>query len=135
MSASAVLLLLLVVATPFAWLASEFQDRRNLRLGLGIAAILLSFGVAALAGSFERFNSNAWFGRATKELIDAAVVELEAGNGDRVLRSLKDLQGQYSPTYENRARYDLLVEDVVKKMRSPGQRAFEQGDPAGAVGR
>jgi hypothetical protein len=61
-------------------------------------------------------NSNAWFGRATKELIDAAVVELEAGNGDRVLRWLKDLQGQYSPTYENRARYDLLVQDAVTKM-------------------
>ncbi len=135
MSALGVLLLLLVVAAPIAWLASEFQDRRRLRIGLGIAAILFSFGVAALVGSFERFNSNAWFGRATKELIDAAILELEAGNGDRVLRSLKDLQGQYSPTYENRARYDLLVQDTVKKMRSPAKKALEQGNPAEAAGR
>ena len=45
----------------------------------------------------ERFNSNAWFGSATKELIDAAVTELEAGNRAGVLRSLKDLQGRYRP--------------------------------------
>lgn len=89
-----------------------------MRLALGTVAVLLSFGFAALVGSLERFNSNAWFGGATKELIDEMVVELEAGNRDRVLRSLKDLQGRYSPTYENRARYDMLVKGAVKAMRS-----------------
>jgi 4-amino-4-deoxy-L-arabinose transferase-like glycosyltransferase len=113
------LVLLLIVATPIAWFASEFQDKRWLRLALGTLAILLSFGVAGLVGWLERFNSNAWFGNATKELIDAAVTELEAGNRARVLRSLKDLQGRYAPTYENRARYDTLVQEAVKKMRSP----------------
>jgi hypothetical protein len=85
--------------------------------------MLLAFGVAALVGWLERFNSNAWFGGATKELIDAAVAELEAGNRDRVLRSLKDLQDRYAPTYENRARYDILVEEAVKEMRSPEGKA------------
>jgi hypothetical protein len=117
------LVLLLVVAVPIAWFASEFQDRRWLRLALGTLAILLSFGVAALVGSLERFNSNAWFGTATKELIDAAVTELEAGNRARVLRSLKDLRARYAPTYENRARYDMLVQEVVKEMRSPEGKA------------
>ncbi len=115
--------LLLVVAAPIAWFASEFQDRRWLRLASGTLAILLSFGVAALVGSLERFNSNAWFGNATKELIDRAVTELETGNEARVLRSLKDLQGRYAPTYENRARYDMLVQEAVKEMRSPEGKA------------
>jgi 4-amino-4-deoxy-L-arabinose transferase-like glycosyltransferase len=123
MNSLGLLVVLLVVAAPIAWFASEFQDRRWLRLALGTLAILLSFGVAALVGSLERFNSNAWFGNATKELIDAAVTELEAGNRARVLRSLKDLRARYAPTYENRARYDMLVQEVVKEMRSPEGKA------------
>jgi hypothetical protein len=111
------LVLLIVVAAPIAWFASEFQERRWLRLTLGTAAILMSFGVAWLAGSLERFNSNAWYGSASKQLIDATVTGLEAGNKDRVLRSLKGLQEKYSPTYENRARYDKLVEDAVAQMQ------------------
>ncbi len=66
MNSLGLLVLLLVVAAPIAWFASEFQDRRWLRLALGTLAILLSFGVAALVGWLERFNSNAWFGNATK---------------------------------------------------------------------
>jgi hypothetical protein len=123
MSTLGLLVLLLVIAAPIAWFVSEFQDRRGLRLALGTLAILLSFGVAALVGGLERFNSNAWFGNATKELIDAPVTELEAGNRARVLRSLKDLQGRYVPTYENRARYDMLVQEAVKEMRSPEGKA------------
>ena len=38
------LLLLLVVAAPIAWFASEFQDRHWVRIGSGTLAILLSFG-------------------------------------------------------------------------------------------
>lgn len=118
MNALGYLTLLLVVVTPLAWFASEFQPRRWLRLTLGSSAILLSFGVAFLAGSLERFNSNAWFGGASKKLIDATVREIEGGNQDRVLRSLKDLQDKYSPTCENRARYDKLVEEGVSQMQT-----------------
>ncbi len=117
------LVLLLVVAAPIAWFASEFQERRWLRLALGTCAILVSVGVGALVGCLERYNSNAWFGGASKDLIDATVTELETGHRDRVLRSLKDLQERYSPTYENRARYDVLVEEAVEQMRWPEGKA------------
>jgi hypothetical protein len=109
---------LLTIVVPIAWFASEFQGRRWLRLVLGSFAILLSFGVAALVGSLERLNSNAWFGVASKDLVDATIAELEAGNRDGVLRSLKLLQQEYSPTYENRARYDELIEKTVTRMRA-----------------
>ncbi|HZW31816.1 MAG TPA: hypothetical protein VFF52_13975 [Isosphaeraceae bacterium] len=112
------LVALLAIALPIAWFASEFQNRRWLRLALGTAAILLSFGIAFAVGSLERFNSNAWFGTASKNLIDATITELEAGHEERVLRSLKALQHKYAPTYENRARYDSLIEEAVTQMQS-----------------
>jgi hypothetical protein len=64
-------------------------------------------------------NANAWYGFATKELIDATVVELDQGNQDRVLASLKHLREQFHPTYENRARYDELVKVAVAEMQAP----------------
>jgi hypothetical protein len=118
MNAYGCFVLILVFAAPIAWFVSEFQARRWPRVILGATGILLCFGVAFLVGSLDRLNSNAWFGGATKNLIDATVVEMEAGHQDRVLRSLKELQRKYSPTYENRARYDKLVEDAIKQMQT-----------------
>jgi hypothetical protein len=113
----------LVICVPIAWFVAEFQDRRWLRLILGSFAILLSFGVAALVGWAERFISNAWFSEASKNLVDATIAELEAGNREGVIRSLKSLQKTYSPTYENRARYDVLIEETVTQMRSSPQQS------------
>ena len=123
MNAFAITIIVLAIAVPIAWFASEYQARRWLRHVLGCLAILLSFGVAALVGSLERFNSNAWFGLASKELVDTTIAELEAGNEDRVLSSLRAFQQKYSPTYENRARYDQLVEDTVFQMRGGPHQA------------
>ena len=115
-------LLVLVVGVPIAWFVAQFEGRRSLRLSPGSFAILLSFGVAALVGWTERFNSNAWFGVASKSLVDATIAELRAGNREGVLRSLKTLQAKYFPTYENRARYDVLIEETVAQMRSRPQQ-------------
>jgi hypothetical protein len=112
-----VIVLFLVVALPVAWLLAEFRWSRKVRIGLGIAAILMSFGVASLVGLLERLNSNAWFGYASKELIDTTVAELDAGHTERVLHTFRQLQSQYAPTYENRARYDKLVEQAVTEMK------------------
>lgn len=73
-------------------------------------------GVAVVVGSAERLNSNSWFGNASKSLVDAIVGEIEAGRQDRVIQSLKRLQTKYHPTYENRARYDELVEETIRDM-------------------
>src|SRR5258708_5784360 len=118
-----VLILVFVIGVPIAWFVAEFQGRRWLRLTLGSFAILLSFGVAALVGWTERFNSNAWFSVASKSLVDATIAELEAGNREGVLRSLKTLQAKYSPTYENRARYDVLIEETVAQMHIRPQQS------------
>jgi hypothetical protein len=109
--------LVIVIALPVAWFASEFRGSRGMRLTLGCLAILCSFGVAFVVGSLERFNSNAWFGHASKQLVDVTVSELEAGHTNQVLRSFRQLQSEYRPTYENRARYDKLVEQAVADMK------------------
>ena len=121
LNALPLLILLLVIVTPIAWFASEFQDRRWLRMVLGSAAILLCVGVAFLSGTLEMFNANAWFGAASKALVDTTIEQLEAGNQDQVLAVLKKLQAKYSPTYENRARYDELTEEAVVDMRLKGK--------------
>jgi len=110
------LILVLVIVAPIAWLASEFQRRRWLRIVLGCAAILLSFGVAWIVGSLERLNSNAWYGAATKDLVQNTIEQLEAGNTDRVLAELRRLRSKYYPSYETRSNYDELGSQYVERI-------------------
>lgn len=115
------LTLAVVVMGPIAWFLSEFQERRWLRLLLGSISISLCFAVAVLVGKLERWNDNAWYGFASKGLIEATIAELESGKAERVLVAYKHLQSEFSPTYENRARYDVLVEKAISEMQSEEQ--------------
>ena len=108
-----VLILILVIALPVAWLASEFQQRTSLRITLGICAIAMCFLVAVGIGSLDRLNSNIWYGTASKDLIENTIAELEAGNTERVIAELRALRDKLQPTYENRADYDKLVATYI----------------------
>ena len=79
----------------------------------------MAFGVAYVVGSLERLNSNAWFGGATKSLVDTTIEKLEAGDSSAVVTEMKWLQSQYHRSYENRARYDHLVEQYVDRLAKP----------------
>lgn len=126
MAPQALILLTVVVGLPIAWLRSEYSDRRGLRITLGGLAIASSVGVAMLFSMLGRFNYNAWYGGATKQLVDTTIVEIEDGNIDRVMSVLRQLKLDYEPTYENRAHYDELVAEAVEAMKSktihPGSR-------------
>ena len=122
------LILVLVIVLPLAWLASEFQSRKEIRIALGIAAIAMAFGVAWIVGSLERLNSNIWYGTATKNLIQNTIMELEKGNDDRVLTELRALRSKFHPTYETRADYDELVAAYVNAV-SDKPVLHERGDP------
>ncbi|QDS95675.1 hypothetical protein FF011L_44750 [Roseimaritima multifibrata] len=122
------LILTLVVVLPLAWLASEFQSRKEIRIALGLAAIAMAFGVAWIVGSLDRLNSNIWYGAATKDLIQNTIVELENGNDDRVLTELRALRSKFHPTYETRADYDKLVATYVNAV-SDEPILHERGDP------
>ena len=110
------LILILTIVLPIAWIASEFQNHRWLRVLLGCAAIAMSFLVAYGVGSLEHLNANAWYGGASQNLIETTVEELEKGNTEQVIEELKLLQEQFHPTYENRARYDKLIEDYMSRL-------------------
>ena len=111
-------IILVIVALPIAWFASEFQPKRWLRLVAGSAAILSTFGVAYVVGSLERLKYNAWYGSASKELIDASVESLERGRTESVLTALKNIQHHFAPTYETKANFDQLAEQAAVAIRS-----------------
>jgi hypothetical protein len=124
---------ILCISLALAWLASEFQDRRWIRIALGCCALGVCLPVAHTAGkamgSLERFNSNAWYGSASKGLIDTTLVELEAGNTEKVIRELKVLQSDFLPTKEDRARYDHLVYDYVTRLVHKPTEQLGHSDP------
>jgi hypothetical protein len=113
------LILLLMAALVVGWFASEFQDRRWLRLLLGGSALMLVGGGTFLATFLvEHFNANASYDLASGDLIDATVLGVEEGRTDEVLAELKRLRGRFHPTYENRAGYDRLVEEYVARLKA-----------------
>lgn len=73
--------------------------------------------VAYLVGHLSQINYNAWYGGASKDLVDTTISEIEDGNIDRVMSVLRRLNLDYQPTYENRAHYDELVKDAVAEMK------------------
>jgi hypothetical protein len=121
------ILLLAAIALPIAWLASEFQGSRTLRIILGIVAIgVIASCVWGLTSVLTTINYNAWYGGATGGLISTSVQEIEDGNLERVLKVWRGLERLYEPTYENRARYDELVEEATRRIR--GEVPIESGD-------
>ena len=116
MPLQAVVTLVLAVALPILWLISEFGSSRPLRILLGVLALLMSFGVAFVVGSLKRLNYNAWYGTASKKLIDSTVIEIESGSIEQLLSELKRVQVQFHPTYENRAQYDELITEFVMRL-------------------
>lgn len=65
------ILLALLIGLPIGWLASEFSKYRALRIILGILALCsVTLCTWAINHITTTFNYNAWYGFATKELID-----------------------------------------------------------------
>ena len=95
MAPQAFIVLLIVIALPIAWFASEFGKRRAVRIALGLAAIASAMGVAYLVGHISQFNYNAWYGGASKNLVDTTIKEIEDGNIDRVMSVLRRLNLDY----------------------------------------
>ncbi len=123
---------IVVFFTSLAWLASEFQPRRIVRIGLGVASLAMSFGVAwiagSVAGSFQIWNANAWYGAASKDLIENTIAELENGNVDQVVAELRVLNSKLEPGYETKADYDKLVAAYAYAI-SDSPSLHERNDP------
>ena len=114
-----ILMLIVTVGLPVAWLVAEFAARPGLRRALGITTILWSFGVASLVGLLQNFNANIYFTGASKDLLSASVVQLKAGKTAAVIREWSRADSDFQPTYENRARYRQIVDQTIEGMKQP----------------
>ncbi|MFO0919892.1 MAG: hypothetical protein U0872_16465 [Planctomycetaceae bacterium] len=115
-------ILFLLALVPIGWICSEFGNNRFLRISLGAISLVMICGLSILGTNvYNRFNYNAWYGFAAKELFHTIVVQIEDGKTDRVLSALKQLDEEFSPTYENRANYDELVAQAVKQMQDAAE--------------
>ena len=85
MSVIGYILVLVVILLPIAWLISVFKGEKGTQCVLGSMAILSSFCVAILVGELNKFNYNAWYGSATKSLIDTSIEVLEKGETEKVI--------------------------------------------------
>lgn len=113
-----IIILLIITATlPIAWLIAEFRASVAVRRTLGVTTILWSFGVAAMVGTLQNFNANSYFTAATKDLLETSVQHLRAGKTEAVLREWARANDEFSPTYENRARYKQIVEQAIEGMK------------------
>ena len=111
------LLLLLLIAIPIGWFASEFSKYRALRIALGILAIATTaFGVCAVNHALTTINYNASYGTATKKLVRTSIAQIESGHLDRVLESWRKMDLQYEGTYETPpSKYVGSVDEVLAK--------------------
>ena len=114
--------ILILLAGPLlgiAWLILEFKGSRPQRITCGILALVTLTAVASLATLIiNQLNYNAWYGFATKGLIDETIRAIEAGHSDMVIQELKAFQAEYHPTYENRAKYVPLAETTTERMKN-----------------
>ena len=112
------LILLLLVAVPIGWFASEFSKYRALRIALGILAIATTtFGVCAVNHVLTTFNYNVSYGTATKKLVRTSIAQIERGHLDWVLESWRKMDMRYEGTYETPpSTYVGSVEEAVARM-------------------
>ena len=130
MNALGVLVLLAGPLLGVAWFISEFKGNRTTRIILGILAIVTLTTVAFIAASIlNQLNYNAWYGFATKGLVDQTIEGIESGKTESVLRELRRFQSEYQPTYENRANYVPLAEETAKRMKDAPPPDADDGGP------
>jgi hypothetical protein len=119
----ALIVILVVMASPILYIIGETRGRRSLRIGSIIILLPAAIFTGWATGMLSRFNYNAWYGSSSKSLIDETILQIEAGRSKEVARVLRQLSDSYSPTYENRAHYDELTESAVEEMKSQSETA------------
>lgn len=113
-----IVILLAGPALGIAWVILEFKGSRAQRLTCGILALIMLTVVTWFATYvLNQLNYNAWYGFATKGLVDETIRGIEAGKSEMVVRELKAFQSEYHPTYENRANYQPLAEQATERMK------------------
>ena len=111
-------MLMVVLAIIIAWAVGEAKGLPVLRRCAAAGFLLIAVLTGAAVGSLNGLNYNAWYGGATRDLMDETIRQLERGNAKVVTETWTAMRADFSPTYENRARYDELVKKAVAVMQS-----------------
>ena len=112
------ILFVLAIALPIAWLASEFQRRRWLRITLGLLALLACLGACWINSSADTYFLRHRYSGATNALVKAVSKQLEVGNYEGVRRELNCLERDYAPIGEQLYRYDALVRETAIRLNA-----------------
>ena len=113
------ILIVITGALPIAWFVADLRASPPLRRAIGIVTICWSFGVAALFGSIESLNANAYFTAASEKLLEKSVQNLKAGRQEAVLREWSRANERFGTTYESRGQYSEIIDEAVKGMERP----------------
>ncbi len=73
--------------------------------------------VGVIVGLLQRLQYNADYGFSSKELFEQTVISLKNGKTDEVLKEYEKLLEVYSPTYENRANFDEVVNAAAESLK------------------
>jgi|688.fasta_scaffold610602_2 hypothetical protein len=107
-------IIILAIALPIGWLIAEIKGRVVARRIFGaltiVAACLIGWGV----GMLQQLNYNAWYGHASKKLLEGVAASLPTELPERKI--LEESAQKFRPTYENRARYDVLVDSILESL-------------------
>ncbi|WP_299467029.1 hypothetical protein [uncultured Gimesia sp.] len=107
---------ILAVGLPVAWLLSEFQPRRWLRILLGLAALLMTVYLSHAFSIFDRLNYNTMYSEASAKLIDTTIVEIEAGRSNEFLSELRILRSKFRPSFKS-VDYNELVNQFAIEVK------------------
>ena len=83
----------------------------------GIGAFVFALLVGVIVGVLQRLQYNADYGFSSKELFEQTVLSLKNGKTDEVLKEYEKLSEVYSPTYENRANFDEVVNAAAESLK------------------
>jgi hypothetical protein len=110
--------LFIILGFPIGWLMSELKnyDRRS-RITRGILAIASTILISIVFSLTQRLNYTTSYAMVSRHLVQVTITQLEKGNNETVLSSLKKLQSQFHfDAGDSLGKYDKLVKEAVLSM-------------------
>ena len=112
--------LFVILGFPVGWLISELKnyDRKS-RIIRGILAIISASLISIVFSIIDRLNYSTNYATTSRYLVDVTIIQLEQGNTENVLSSLKKLRNKFiiqggTPFEE----YDKRVKEAVFAMKN-----------------
>ena len=110
----ALFIIILALVLPLGWLIAEIKGKVVARRIFGaltiVSACLIGWGV----GMLQQLNYNAWYGHASKKLLEGVATSLPSDSPER--KVLEEAAQKFRPTYQDGDRYDLLVDSILESI-------------------